>query len=61
MLVRPFCAFFVMLTPVEDDGESSCSEMLDNEAPFEERETEEDKSAERCLLFVFFVMMMRLR
>ena len=41
-----------MLTPVEDDGESSCSEMLDNEAPFEERETEEDKSAERCSLFV---------
>ena len=38
-----------MLTPVEDDGESSCSEMLDNEAPDEERETEEDKSAERCV------------
>ena len=36
-----------MLTPVEDDGESSCSEMLDTEVPFE---TEEEKSAER---FVF--------
>ena len=39
-----------MLTPVEDDGESSCSEMLDNEAPDEERETEEDKSAERGVM-----------
>ena len=38
-----------MLTPVEDDGESSCSEMLDSEVPFEEREAEEDKSAERYL------------
>ena len=41
-----------MLTPVEDDGESSCSEMLDSEVPFEEREAEEDKSAERYL-FIF--------